>query len=277
MFWFFRRTIIALMVCLLCFLPAAQAEAAPMNLLLIGVDSANAGTAGRSDTMLLMRISEDRIQMVSFLRDLYVDIPGHGKNRLNAAYFYGGEELLKKTLRNSFGVEVDRTATVHFQTLAQMVDELGGVEVDVAPKELPYLNRLLQDEGLPPVEKEGLQRLNGMQALCYSRLRKLDSDFHRTARQQTVITAMLKELSHKSRWELLRIALGYLKRIDTDLNFGDLVALAPLAARLDELTFQTAHVPFEGAYTEATIDGMMVLKPDLPRCRKKLNALFSQP
>ena len=180
---FFKRCTIALLIGLLCCPLSAQAEENAMNLLLIGVDTDSAETAGRSDTMLLVRVSDKSIRMVSFLRDLYVDIPGYGQNRLNAAYFYGGETLLKQTLENNFGIRIDRTATLHFQTLAHLVDDLGGVEIDVTSKELSYLNRLLKDEGLPPLESAGLQRLNGTQALCYSRLRKLDGDFQRTARQ----------------------------------------------------------------------------------------------
>ena len=251
----------------------ARAENKPyLDVLLVGADTRGEDRAGRSDTMILMRINRENgsLRLVSFLRDLYVEVPGHGKTRLNAAYFYGGEELLKKTLQKNFGITVDRTATVHFSTLAELVDEIGGVEISVEQKELPWMNSLLKDFGMPPVEAAGRQQLNGIQALCYSRIRKLDSDFQRTSRQQTVIAGMLKQLKDKSKWELLRMAVRYIKKVETDLTFGDMISLAPLMAAFEPDEIQTLHMPSEGAFREETVNGMMVLVPDLKRCRAVL-------
>ena len=263
----------ALLLMLCAFMPAAAGEEKQyLDVLLIGVDNRGEEEAGRSDTMMLMRINRESgaVRLVSFLRDLYVEVPGYGQTRLNAAYFYGGEALLKETLQKNFGVTADRTASVHFSTLSELVDEIGGVEIEVTEKELPWLNSLLEDFGMPPVEKAGLQRLSGVQALCYSRIRKPDSDFQRTSRQQAVIAAMLEELKGRSKWQLLRMALRHLERIETDLTFGDMVSLVPLMAKLDEIDIQSAHVPAGDAFAEKTINGMMVLVPDLKRCRSAL-------
>ena len=263
----------ALLLMLLACMPDAQAEEKRFfDVLLIGVDTREEEQAGRSDTMMLMRIDRESgaVRLVSFLRDLYVAVPGHGQNRLNAAYFYGGEALLKETLQKNFGVTVDRTVSVHFSTLAELVDEIGGVEIEVTEKELPWLNSLLGDFGMPSLETAGRQRLGGVQALCYSRIRKPDSDFQRTSRQQAVIAAMLDGLKGKSKWELLRMALRHLEKVETDLSFGDVISLAPLMTKLDEIEIQAMHVPAEGAFTEKTINGMMVLVPDLKRCRAAL-------
>lgn len=253
-----------------------------MNLLLIGVDSSPGGQRGRSDTMMLARIDPQAgtVRLASFLRDLYVSIPGVGKTRLNAAYHYGGEALLKQTLQDSFGVTIDRTATVHFSLLARLIDEVGGVEVEIAPRELSTLNRMIADYnadyGLsaPPVPGNGWQLLDGTQALCYSRIRKIDSDFQRASRQQTVIRGLLSRLSEMSRWELLGLALSNLKRVETDVSFADVLSLLPLLSRAGNIEIASAHVPFEGAYRDETIDGMMVLVPDLARCRQKLQEFW---
>lgn len=273
-----KKRVFALITALLLLFGTAHAQAQAMNILLIGVDTLGEETKGRSDTMLLVRADPDSgaIRMVSFLRDLYVSIPGAGKTRLNAAYFYGGEELLKQTLSDNFGVSVDRTVTVHFSMLADLVDQLGGVELEVTEAERRQLNSLLDDYnascGLSGghLEAAGLQRLSGRQALCYSRIRKIDSDFQRTSRQQAVITAMMKQASELGYWELLKLALANLPHVQTDLSFTDIVTLAPLATRLGEMELQTARVPFDGAYRDETIDGMMVLVPDLQRCRTQL-------
>ena len=254
----------------------AQAEA--LNLLLIGVDRAQEGERGRSDTMMLARIDPDRaeIRLLSFLRDLYVDIPGWRSARLNAAYQHGGEALLKETLHQRFGVQIDRTATVEFSQLAEMVDDIGGIDIEVEARELAPLNDLLDDFGAPPVKEAGLVRMNGTQALCYSRIRRIDSDFQRASRQQKVIAAMLAQMAGKNKWELLRLAIANLGKIRTDVSLGDVAAMAPLAGRLDELEIRTAQVPQTGAFSEKTVNGMQVLLPQLAKCRADVEAFLSE-
>ena len=256
-----------------------------MNVLLIGVDSAAEGQRGRSDVMMLARIRPEQgtVHLVSFLRDLYVSIPGVGKTRLNAAYHYGGEELLVKTLEKNFGISVDRTATVHFSLLADLVDQLGGIELAIEERELEHLNDMIQsynaDYGLTGgwIDQAGQQRLDGRQALCYSRIRKIDSDFQRTSRQQAVIAAMLERMSEMGRWELLKMAVRSLERVETNLALGDLLTLSPLMGRLDQMQIFTAQVPFEGTYEETTINGMMVLSPHLERCKTRLQSFLNEP
>lgn len=248
-----------------------------MNILLIGVDQSAPGTRGRSDTMMLARVepSTGEVRLVSFLRDLYLPIPGVGKTRLNAAYQHGGEALLKQTLAKNFDLSVDHTVTVNFSMLRDLVDQLGGVELDIAEKERNALNKLIReynaDFGLTggEITQAGTQVLDGRQALCYSRLRKIDSDFQRTSRQQRVLEGVMHRLSEMSKWQLLRLAVQNLSRVETDLTFGDLAALAPLLAG-GGLSLECTRVPFEGSYREETIRGMMVLVPDLSACQSKL-------
>ncbi len=273
-----KRFLAAILTLTLLF-SAAAAQAERFNVLLIGVDAAKKDQRGRSDTMLLVSVDRQSgdLRMASFLRDLYVSIPGWGKTRLNAAYQFGGAQLLVQTLEENFDAEIDRTVVVQFSALAQMVDLIGGVEIDVSEKERRHLNHLLDD--YPEVEKvqsAGLQTLNGIQALCFSRIRKIDSDFQRTSRQQTVIAAMLGKLSAMSRWELCKLAVRMLGRVETDLTLGDLMELIPLAGKLGQIEVQTAHVPFEGMYTDETVSGMMVLMPDLKRNRTALRRFFTE-
>lgn len=109
------------MLCLLA--GAALGEESALNLLLIGTDTYEEDAAGRSIAMLLMRIEpkSKEVRLVSFLRDLYVPIPGYGSTRLNAAYYFGGEEL-KTALFQNFGASVDRTVKVNFSLLADVID-----------------------------------------------------------------------------------------------------------------------------------------------------------
>ena len=274
-----KRALI-LLVALMLLLPRAYAGENALHLLLIGVDSSAEGQRGRSDTMMLARVdaATGSVRLVSFLRDLYVPIPGHGKTRLNAAYFYGGETLLKETLQKQFGVTIDRTVTVRFSVLEELVNQLGGIEIELLEKERLHLNRLLEESGMgsEKLAQAGSQRLNGRQALMYSRIRKIDDDFQRTSRQQTVIAGMLERLSEMSTWQLMGLALKYIGKVETDLTLQDAARLAPMLASMEDLSFRTAQVPFEGAYTDETVNGMMVLKPDLSRTRKQLEAFFQE-
>ena len=262
---------------LLAVTPARAEESAPFTVLLIGVDTS--GRAGRSDVMMLASVDPQagRIRLASFLRDLYVSIPGHGRDRLNAAYFYGGEALLLRTLEESFGVSIDHTVTAHFPTLVTAVDLLGGVEADITEAERVQLNKILEDynrqvglaadDGL--LETAGEHLLNGRQALSYCRIRKIDSDFQRTGRQQRLIQSAAERLKAMNLLALLKLAVTLLDEVETDLTLADLAALAPLLG-CDTLNIQGAHVPFDGTYADETVGGMMVLTPDLAANRSQL-------
>ena len=116
------------------------------NLLLLGIDNPTSQLTGRSDTMLLASFNARRgtLRLVSFMRDTYVAIPRHGHNKLNAAYSYGGADLLKETLWQSFGLHVDGYVAVNYSLMAELVDALGGIRMDVSRDEMKKLNGILE-------------------------------------------------------------------------------------------------------------------------------------
>ena len=270
-----RKRIVCLLIVLMVslqLLPAgAQPASDPVNILLIGLDTVEAGKPARSDTMILLSVNPaaGTVRALSFLRDLYVPIPGCGKTRLNAAYYFGGEELLKTTIQQNFGVEVDHTVTVSFSLLAEVVDRMGGVELDIRPEEVDALNRILSSynhrTGKPQSQNRltasGRQTLNGVQALSYSRIRSIDSDFQRVGRQQAVIAAMFDKLRSADFLTLSSIVFHCMGQVETDLGLGDINALLPLAT-MDDVSVSMARLPFDGLFTEDTISGMQVLVPD---------------
>ena len=263
----------------------SHAEEKPLRILLIGVDAYEDQARGRSDTMVLVQAdpAAGEIRALSFLRDLYVSIPGCGTTRLNAAYSFGGESLLKTALKNNFGVEVDRTVTVSFDSLCRIVDALGGIELEVTEEEREQLNAILaaynRRLGLEPgdgrLSGSGTVHLTGKQALSYSRIRKMDSDFQRAGRQQKVLAAMLESAKQMNFFTLARLAWTCLREVRTDLTLGDLNALLPLAAGGAETDIAMGRVPFDGAYEDAVIDGMQVLRPDLERNRTLIRRFLS--
>ena len=143
------------------------------NLLLVGVDTDDAALRGRSDTMLLASFNArtGEMRLISFMRDTYVKIPGKGHNKLNAAYAYGGAELLMETLETNFGVTVDGYLAVNYALMVELVDAIGGVEMTVSEDELPKLNGILEyynyqrgaDEKEGRLETAGTHVLTGLQ------------------------------------------------------------------------------------------------------------------
>lgn len=284
-----KKLLCLLMLVTLLPLPAL-ADDLPMrgrgvfNLLLLGADAADSEAAGRSDTIIVLQLNRQTgtLRMASFLRDLYVDIPGHGKSRLNAAYAWGGAELAEATLRETFGVTVDAYAAVDFARLVRIVDALGGVQVTVTEAEQRAANGLIrsynhqlglpEDDGL--IARTGSVLLTGRQALGFARIRKLDSDFGRTARQRRVLEAAFRKAMSLDAISLAHLALTNLDAVDTNLDFGDILALIPTVLACRNAEIETLAIPDAGMYRDATIDGMMVLVPEADACKKALRDFF---
>ena len=243
-----------------------------VNILLIGQDAREGETQAqaRSDSMILCTYNKNSRQMTmtSFLRDLYVPIPGHGSNRINAAYNYGGATLLKKTIDQNFNIAIDGCVEVDFSHFSDIIDSMGGVEIELRQDEAQVINRQTGSS-----LTEGIQLLDGFQALTYSRIRSLDldGDFSRTNRQRKVINALADSLRDSSIKELTPLISKILPMITTDLNRGQLllyaVEILPNLSRMDILS---QSIPAEGTFTDQTIDGMAVLEADMEAQRRHL-------
>ena len=233
-----------------------------LNILLIGQDRRPNEGRQRSDCMILCSLNPEtkELSMISFLRDLYVQIPGHSDNRLNAAYVYGGFDLIKETLEHNFGVAVDGCLEVDFDSFEQIVDILGGVEIELTSAEAEIVGS---------GATEGLCHLNGAQALTYTRIRKIDSDFQRTARQRTLLNAVFSKMKGCTVTELMTVVGEILPLMTTDMTDEELMSFAfNLASSLSELKIENYGVPSSGNYQNATINGMAVLVPDLYEIKK---------
>lgn len=233
-----------------------------LNILLIGQDRRPDEGRQRSDCMILCSLNPEtkELSMISFLRDLYVQIPGHSDNRLNAAYVYGGFDLIKETLEHNFGVAVDGCLEVDFDSFEQIVDILGGVEIELTSAEAEIVGS---------GATEGLCHLNGAQALTYTRIRKIDSDFQRTARQRTLLNAVFSKMKGCTVTELMTVVGEILPLMTTDMTDEELMSFAfNLASSLSELKIENYGVPSSGNYQNATINGMAVLVPNLYEIKK---------
>lgn len=241
-----------------------------INILLIGQDRRPGEDRARSDTMILCTINRDTkaIVLTSFMRDLYVQIPGYGNNRINASYAWGGMELLNKTLEENFGIYVDGNIEVDFQQFAQIVDLLGGVPMELRSDEADYINADTQSS-----LSAGYQILNGKQALSYARIRSLDADadFSRTNRQRKVLNALFEQVKDSGLVKLLGLLDDVLPMVTTDMSNTKILGYAtkvfPMFA---DVTISSQRVPVDGAYYGAMIDGMAVLVADMDVTRETL-------
>lgn len=245
------------------------------NILLIGTDS-RGEDRGRSDSMILLSINSktNKINMVSLMRDTYVQVPGYGGCKLNAAYSYGGPELLMDTIEENFYIDIDDYVTVNFMSFANIVDAVGGVEIEVNDSEADAINVLLDSkEGVSmfgqPDEDDylnggGTYKLNGKQALCYSRLRKVgNADFERTERQRKVLSGILKNAATLNPFKIGSVAGDALPSMTTNLSKGSMYLLSlRLPIFLLGYDIEQLRIPAEDTYWGSDIDGESVLEID---------------
>ena len=241
-----------------------------VNILLIGQDRREGEETARSDSMILCTYHRKtgNVTMTSFLRDLYVPIPGHHNNRINAAYSEGGAALLDRTLRENFDLHIDGNVEVDFSQFSQIIDLLGGVQMELREDEAAEINKET-GSGL----SAGVQVLNGEQALTYARIRKLDADgdFSRTSRQRKLMNALLGSYRNIKWKDLLPLIDELLPLISTDMNYGRLVLLAmEILPKLSDAQITSQRIPADGTFTDEKIDGMAVLSADLEANRQLL-------
>lgn len=237
------------------------------NILLIGCDKSNGGSS-RSDSIMIASINKatGRITVCSILRDTHLYVPGKQESKVNAAYAWGGANLLIQTIEHNFGIKIDDYATVNFEMFTDLVDGLGGVEVEVTEDEADYINNRHsygKEEKPDPVESGESVHLNGYQTLWYSRIRKLDSDFMRTERQRKVLSAIAAkakaQINPVGIFGLISTAKDVAPYIETTLSAGDFWSLIfSLSGCLvksgtngDKL-INSQQIPFDGTWWYST-------------------------
>ena len=251
----------------------SEANEKSMNILLVGLDSRKDNYTGRSDSMILCTINKKskKFVMTSFLRDSYVTIPGHGKDKLNAAYALGGSNLLANTIYENYGIVVDRTAVFNFLFVIDIIDYLGGVTVDVTADELPYLNMYIHDQNeelynLANPNKgqihsgPGTYTLDGNQALGYARIRYVGTDVARSERQRLVLSQCIDKCKKLSTGQLNEMMTLFLPRIKTDLTSGDCLSLITTLLRAGSYESGSMAIPTDGTWKDAKVGDQEVIK-----------------
>ena len=225
------------------------------NILLVGTDARPGQTASRSDSMMILTVDTKNksLKLTSLARDTYADIPGHGKQKLTHAYIYGGINLLTQTIEKTFELDIQNYAIVDFLSFMDIVDTLGGVEVNVQQSEIKELNKYIDEcynfstnpnKGSKQyINNAGTQKLNGYQTLAFSRIRYNDSAYERDRRQREVIQGMvnsMKELPITKYPELVNTILPYVK---TNMKPTEIISLAGKALSIGDLSIKQMEFP----------------------------------
>ncbi len=257
-----------------------------INILLIGQDRREGQGRQRSDAMILCTVNtvDKTLTMTSFMRDMYVQIPGYHANRINASYELGGMQLLDATLTQNFGVQIDGNVEVDFDGFMEVIDMLGGIDIELKDYEANYLNRRgnwdVDDSTAGQWDlKEGMNHLTGEQALAYSRIRYVGNyDYERTERQRTVLSTMFEMCKDLSVRELNALLQKLLPHLTTDMTNAEILGYTvDVFPMMSELSIKTQRVPADGTFSDAYIDGMAVLKVDMEANKELLASCMDEP
>lgn len=212
------------------------------NILLFGSDRRTSSDRGNSDSMMVLTLNgkDKTIKLVSIMRDMYVNIPGYGMNKINAAYPRGGATLLLKTINSNFGLDLRNYMEIDFDGLIKVVDTLGGVTVTIKSYEIPAMKPY-------GITKAGTYTLNGVKALAYSRIRHYgDSDFERTQRQRTVLIQLFQKLGAQGVTKFPALMNSLLPYIETTLSTTDILSMSIRATSYGLDKIEQQRIPYDG-------------------------------
>lgn len=252
------------------------------NLLLVGVDRRDKTWNGNSDSMMLVSINHTakRVSVVSLMRDTYVDIPGYGYNKLNAAYALGGGPLLTETITDTYKVDVSRYAAVDFENMIQIIDALGGIDLEMTDAEVEVANGYMLDMcntlGLNGYDYVlpggGVYHCNGVQAVAYARNRYVgNSDYARTERQRYVISQIIEEVKRMDVAQLTQFVKDVLPLVTHNVEETEIWDLVTKAPEILQYKFVQDRIPYDNMYDVIYVDSQDMLVPQWETTIEKLH------
>lgn len=258
-----------------------------LNVMLFGEDNAKGEKFGRSDSMIMLSIDNrhKKLKMTSFQRDSYVYVDGYGYDKLTNAYAYGGPKLTIQTIESNFGVKVDRYAVVDYASFIDIIDVLGGIDLELTQDEIDYINYQLyknkqSDTRTTITDAPGKVHLTGQQALWYARNRGLDSseegigiagdDWDRTSRQRKLLETMFNDMKGADLTQIISIVGKVGPLVTTNLKKDEITALVSHSMTYLTYSVEQYTVPEEGQwyYMNDTPVGSVIAFSDLETQRK---------
>ena len=192
------------------------------NIAIFGLDSRdNSFSNSRSDCIIIVSINKktNDVKLTSVYRDTYVDIEGYGLDKITHAYAYGGPELAINTLNKNLDLNITEFVTVNFDTVETIVDSIGGITLTITDSEASQIG----------FSSGGTYTLDGKEALAYSRIRKIDSDYQRTERMRTVLEAVFNKVKKQELSEISNFVDIVLPHISTNMSTNSIISLVPSA------------------------------------------------
>ncbi len=230
------------------------------NVLLMGVDTAETKDSTRSDAMIVMSVDtvHGKIKLTSFMRDMYVSIPGHGDTKLTHACMYEGPQLTVDTIELNFGIDIDAYVKIGYDVFIDLVNGVGGITVaEIDGVE----SRALAEEHVNIAPGTNIH-LTGEQAIKYVRIRHGQSDFARTERQREAITLIVKEAKKTSPKKLLELAKLVAGKVESSVPKSELIKLALRALPCFLNDIEQQQIPADGTWSDAYRDSLAVLLVD---------------
>lgn len=255
------------------------------NIALFGVDQREEEPC-RSDVIMIATVDKrhNKIKLSSIMRDSYVPIEGYGQDKINSAYFRGGPTLAVKTLNQIFDLNITDYVTVNFSEMAQIVDAVGGVEIDVSEAERQDANHNMIEQaaqsGKPvdTIQSAGLQTLSGMQAVAYARIRHVgNADYDRTGRQREVMEQIFEKGKRMSPLDYPKLAADMLPLVETSLGLDEVLGMAGIMLR--DVTFEDVRIPCNEDLINGGslyVNGVDYLYYDLEASKDKLHQFIYQ-
>lgn len=251
-----------------------------INIAFFGVDRRHKDEASRSDALMILTLDKKhkKVKISSVMRDSYVNVDGYGMTKVTHAYAYGGPTLAIKTLNKNFDLNIKDYVTVDFFGFEKIIDSIGGVDINITPEELKYINGYIEDTSklenasIPTVTKVGLQKLNGRQAVAYTRIRyTAGGDFERSQRQRTVLVAVLNKIKGKSPTNIANVVLQLLPYTETSMSNTEILKSLTSISTLDIKNIDQERFPLDGYCNGKMIGGVWYLIFDLEATKNQMH------
>ncbi|WP_300383427.1 LCP family protein [Clostridium sp.] len=253
------------------------------NIALFGIDATDSNS-GRSDSIMVATIDSKhkKLKITSIMRDSYVNIEGYGNDKINHAYAYGGPELSLNTINQNFGLNIENYATVDFSSLPAIINLLGGIDIEITNDELGYINDYISSlnsvEGTnsPGIYSSGLQHLDGIQALAYSRIRyTAGGDYERTQRHRTVLNSLFKTLVNKPVTSYPAMLSEILPYVQTNLGTSEILSIGTDVLSIGN-NLEQDRFPRDVDAVGTSIDGVYYLTFDRETVKQEMkNYIFN--
>ena len=255
-----------------------------LNILLLGTDARGTNKYSRTDTMIVLSVNPatGEAKLSSIMRDIWVSLPNHAGAKLNAACVYGGPELTMRTINEYFHLNIQYYALVNMRCLVAIVDDLGGIRMEITNHERRSMNALIASDAKSEdasnhafatsmVKSAGDVLLNGKQALAFVRIRKSDSDYARTERQRKLLTTVMHQLQQENLLSLAGILTDMLEYVETNLTFEEILTLATMAMSMDAEDVSQFRIPVDDTYEAGMYGTTWCIKPDFEENARQLH------